>query len=95
MKPVSAPEKNIKKISGFDVQDFCTDLAYWFKSSTKRKNMLDEFCVFCDTKYMEVLQHLSIRWLSLDLAVNRILRLYNAVKSCFRAFCGATPQVGK
>ncbi|KAL1268761.1 hypothetical protein QQF64_034124 [Cirrhinus molitorella] len=71
------------EISGFDVEDFCIDVAYWFKSSTKRKNMLDEFCVFCDTKYMEVLQHLGVRWLSLDLAVNRILRLYSALKSYF------------
>ncbi|KAI4796161.1 hypothetical protein KUCAC02_029413, partial [Chaenocephalus aceratus] len=41
-------------MSGFEVEDFCVDLAYWFKSSTKRKNMLHEFCVFCDTTYMEV-----------------------------------------
>ncbi|KAF3840395.1 hypothetical protein F7725_019112 [Dissostichus mawsoni] len=44
-----------------------------------------EFCVFCDTTYMEVLQHFSIRWLSLDLAVNRILRVYKALTSCFRS----------
>ncbi|KAI4815627.1 hypothetical protein KUCAC02_005765 [Chaenocephalus aceratus] len=73
------------EMSGFEVEDFCVDLAYWFKSSTKRKNMLHEFCVFCDTTYMEVLQHFSIRWLSLDLAVNRILRVYKALTSYFRS----------
>ncbi|KAK5880606.1 hypothetical protein CesoFtcFv8_023616 [Champsocephalus esox] len=72
-------------MSGFEVEDFCVDLAYWFKSSTKRKNMLHEFGVFCDTTYMEVLQHFSIRWLSLDLAVNRILRVYKALTSYFRS----------
>ncbi|KAJ4939407.1 hypothetical protein JOQ06_028856 [Pogonophryne albipinna] len=73
------------EMSGFEVEDFCVDLAYWFKSSTKRKNMLHEFCVFCDTTYMEVLQHFTIRWLSLDLAVNRILRVYKALTSYFRS----------
>ncbi|KAJ4932550.1 hypothetical protein JOQ06_010968, partial [Pogonophryne albipinna] len=73
------------EMSGFEVEDFCVDLAYWFKSSTKRKNMLHEFCVFCDTTYMEVLQHFSIRWLSLDLAVNLILRVYKALTSYFRS----------
>ncbi|XP_034082868.1 uncharacterized protein LOC117553157 [Gymnodraco acuticeps] len=73
------------EMSGFEVEDFCVDLAYWFKSSTKRKNMLHEFCVFCDSTYMEVLQHFSIRWLSLDLAVNRILRVYKALTSYFRS----------
>ncbi|KAJ4918118.1 hypothetical protein JOQ06_000114, partial [Pogonophryne albipinna] len=73
------------EMSGFEVEDFCVDLAYWFKSSTKRKNMLHEFCVFCDTTYMEVLQHFSIRWLSLDLAVNRILHVYKALTSYFRS----------
>ncbi|KAK1888773.1 Protein FAM200B [Dissostichus eleginoides] len=72
-------------MSGFEVEDFCVDLAYWFKSSTKKKNMLHEFCVFCDTTYMEVLQHFSISWLSLDLAVNRILRVYKALTSYFRS----------
>ncbi|KAI4809286.1 hypothetical protein KUCAC02_018186, partial [Chaenocephalus aceratus] len=43
------------EMSGFEVEDFCVDLAYWFKSSTKRKNMLHEFGVFCDTTYMEAL----------------------------------------
>ncbi|KAJ4942118.1 hypothetical protein JOQ06_011986 [Pogonophryne albipinna] len=73
------------EMSGFEVEDFCVDLAYWFKSSTKRKNMLHEFYVFCDTTYMEVLQHFSIRWLSLDLAVNLILRVYKALTSYFRS----------
>ncbi|KAJ4926510.1 hypothetical protein JOQ06_025568 [Pogonophryne albipinna] len=27
-------------MSGFEVEDFCFDLAYWFKSSTKKNNIL-------------------------------------------------------
>ncbi|CAM4273024.1 unnamed protein product [Leuciscus chuanchicus] len=59
------------------------DVGYWFKSSTKRKNKLDEFCVFCDTTYMETLLHVSTRWLSLEQVVTRILRLYAALRSYF------------
>ena len=32
--------------SGFDVEDLVVDLYYWFDKSTKRKNELNEFCVF-------------------------------------------------
>ncbi|KAK1896094.1 Presenilins-associated rhomboid-like protein mitochondrial [Dissostichus eleginoides] len=55
------------EMSGFEVEDFCVNLAYWFKSSTKRKNMLHG------------------KWLSLDLAVNRIVRVYKALTSYFRS----------
>ena len=45
--------------------------------------IVTEFCTFCDTSYMETLLHVSTRWLSLEMVVSRILRLYNALKSYF------------
>jgi hypothetical protein len=35
--------------SGFNVQDLVVDifLYYWFDKGIKRKNQLNEFCVFC------------------------------------------------
>ena len=38
---------------------------------------------FCD--YMEVLQHVSIRWLSLERCVTRILRLYHPLAGYFKS----------
>ena len=49
-------------ISKFDVEDLVVDIFYWFDKSTKRKNELNEFCVFCDSKYRQVLKYVSTRW---------------------------------
>ncbi|KAJ4935209.1 hypothetical protein JOQ06_016745 [Pogonophryne albipinna] len=64
---------------------WCTPRCRALKSKISASILPTEFCVFCDTTYMEVLQHFSIRWLSLDLAVNRILRVYKALTSYFRS----------
>lgn len=59
-------------ICNFDIEDFCVDLFYWFEQSTKRKGTLEEFCKFCDVEYRKILKHVSVRWLSLETAVERI-----------------------
>ena len=69
--------------TGFDVEDIFVDLYYWFDKSTKQKNQLSEFCDFCDVKYREVIKHVSTRWLSLELAVERALKVYAGLKSYF------------
>ncbi|KAK6466623.1 hypothetical protein HHUSO_G36086, partial [Huso huso] len=81
----SAAGTHYIELSDFDVEDVVVDIGYWFKASTKRKCRLDEFCVFCDTEYMAVIVHVSTRWLSLETAVVRILRLYQALVSCFKS----------
>ena len=40
-----------------------------------------EYCTFCDTQYREVVKHVSTRWLSLELAIQRALTQYTALKS--------------
>ena len=50
--------------SGFDVEDFCVDMFYWFDKSTKRKGILREYCEFCDNEYLEIVCRVSTRWLS-------------------------------
>ena len=62
----------LQKSAGFDIEDFCVDVFYWFDKSTKRKGILREFCSFCDSDYREVVRYVSVRWLSLEKAVYRI-----------------------
>ena len=57
------------------------DNFYFFDKSTKRKNGLAEYLVFCDVEYRKVLKHVNTRWLSLELAIDRTLRLYPGLKS--------------
>ncbi|KAK1875833.1 Histone acetyltransferase mst2 [Dissostichus eleginoides] len=64
------------EISGFDPEDLTVDVGYWFKGSTNRKGYLAEFCEFHESEYMEMLLHISVRWLSLERCITRILRQY-------------------
>ena len=75
----------LNETTGFDVEEVAVDISYWFDKSTKRKAGLEEFCIFCDTAYKEVISHVSTRWLSLEKAVNRILELYDSLSSYFKS----------
>ena len=75
----------LHKESGVDVEDGCVDVSYWFNKSTKRKGILQEFCNFCNSSYREVIRYVSVRWLSLELAINTILLLYMPLQSYFRS----------
>uniref|UniRef100_H3B154 DUF4371 domain-containing protein n=1 Tax=Latimeria chalumnae TaxID=7897 RepID=H3B154_LATCH len=57
------------QLSGFDVEDLCVDLFYYFDKSTKRKSTLLEFSEFCDVKHRQVIEHVSTHWLNLGTAV--------------------------
>lgn len=73
------------KVSGFDLEDMLVDIGYWFKGSTNRKGYLTEFCELHEAEYMEVLLHISVRWLSLERCVTRILRLYEPLASYYKS----------
>ena len=77
----SHASETFQKTSGFDVEDMCVDVFYWFDKSIKRK----EFCDFCDSDYREVVRYISVRWLSLEGAVTRILQMYESLKSYIRS----------
>ncbi len=70
-------------VSGFDVEDMCVDMYYYFDKSTKQKSTLVEFAEFCDVKYRQVIKQVSTRWLSLEVAAKRNLQMYPALKSYF------------
>lgn len=44
-----------------------------------------EFCELHEAEYMEVFLHISVRWLSLERCVTRILRLYEPLASYFKS----------
>lgn len=78
--------------SGFDVEDMCVDLYYYFDKSTKRKSNLKTFCLFCDVEYHKVVKHVNTRWLSLERAVERILSLFDGLKSYFLSNSESEPR---
>ena len=70
-------------VTGFDVEDFCIDVFYYFDKSTKRKGALKSYNEFCDQQYRKILKHVNVRWLSLGRAVERIFKQYEGLKSYF------------
>ncbi|KAG1959631.1 hypothetical protein F2P79_005885 [Pimephales promelas] len=79
-------------VTGFDPEDLCVDVAYWFRGSTNRKGYLSEFCDLHESDYMEMLQHVSVRWLSLESCVNRILQRYEPLTSYFKSLDEKQPR---
>ena len=76
---------SFSKCCGFDIEELCIDLYYWFNKSTKRKNGLQTYCTFCDQEYRAIIKHVTTRWLSLERAVERTLKQYASLRSYFRS----------
>jgi hypothetical protein len=71
------------RVTGFDIEDHCVDLYYWFDKSTKRKGALKEYFEFCNTEYEGVIKYISVRWLCIEHCLDRELKKYVALKSYF------------
>ena len=77
----SAAADSFRNQVGFDVEEL-VDI-YWFDKSTKRKGSLEEYCCFCDVQYRKIIKYISTRWLSLETAVDRALKVYAGLRSYF------------
>ena len=76
---------SLTECCGFDVEEFAIDLYYWFEKSTKRKNELQSYCMFCDQEYQAIVKHVSTRWLSLEKAVQSGLKQLPSLTSYFKS----------
>ena len=63
------------------IQRSLIDLYFWFEHSTKRKNELRSFCEFCDQSFHSIIKHVSTRWLSLEIVIERPLKQFHILKS--------------
>ena len=68
---------------GLNVEDVMVDLYCWFEKSAKRKGKLKEYFEFCNQDYQDLLKHLSVRWLSLERRLSRVIVKHTSLKSYF------------
>jgi len=68
-----------------DIESLMLQVYGHFSVSEKRRVELQDFCNFVDCEFSEILQHVSTRWLSLQPAIERLLKVYPAVVSYFRS----------
>lgn len=66
-----------------DVESIVLKLFNHFNIYTVRVATLKEFCAFVDTNYQQLLYHSKTRWLSLFPAIERVLKMFQALKSYF------------
>ena len=68
----SHANEDFSKTIGFDLEDLCVDLYYWFEKSSKS--------TFSDQEYLQVLKHISVRWPSLEKCHSRALLKHSAIQ---------------
>lgn len=71
------------KIIPFDIENIVFKIFQHFSIHTLRTEKLREFCDFIGVQYKKLLYHSKTRWLSLAPCTDRILFLYDALKSYF------------
>ena len=74
--------KGAKELS-VNVEDFVIDLYYHFRRSAKRKAQLREYIEFNNNAIRKIIKHVSTRWLSLEKSLERTLKQWDSLESCF------------
>ena len=75
--------KAFEKFVIFNAEESLVDLYFHFDYSSKRKNLLLEFCAFCDQDFYKILKFHDSRWLGLSTSIERTLKMYLSLKSYF------------
>lgn len=75
--------KTAADVLSVDVETTIIKLFNYFSIYTVRTERLKEFCEFVELEYHALLSHTKTRWLSLLAAVDRVLKLYDALQSFF------------
>lgn len=66
-----------------DAEQIVCKIYNYFSIHTVRVTQLEEFCAFVDVEYRKLLGYSKTRWLALLPAVERILQMYEGLKSYF------------
>ena len=74
---------------GFNIEELVVNIFYWFDKSTKRNGSFEEHCYFCDVQYRKVIKYISTHWVSLEVALERALKLYAGLRSYFLSECSS------
>lgn len=77
--------KQALKPLSYDVECLVLKIYSEFSSSAKRVAELKEFFEFMDTEYVQLLGHVSVRFLTLLPALDRILASWDVLKSYFQS----------
>ena len=75
--------KSAVKALPLKVDDLLVDIYYHFRNSVNHIVSLKEFAEFCCVDFKSILKHCETQWLSLRLAINRTLDMWDPLLSYF------------
>ena len=75
----------VKVADNFDVEELLVDIYFHFDYSSKRKNLIVEFCELCDQQYCKIIKFHSVRCLGMSTCIERVLRLLPSLKRYFKS----------
>ena len=70
-------------VTKFDCEDHQVDFYYFFKRSTRRKGILQEYMDFVGCEWEKFTRFVSTKWLSLEICCDKELKNYEPLKSMF------------
>lgn len=73
------------KLLKYDVESLVLKIYSDFSSSSKNSEELKTFCEFAQHDYSEILRHIVVRWLSLQSAVERLVKMWRVLKMYYVA----------
>ncbi len=77
-----AAERGSKQLH-MGIEDNLIDIYYYLDKSSKRKSLLQEAQKLCNDDVRKILKHVSTRWLSLGICVNRLLEQWQSLTVYF------------
>lgn len=67
------------------VDELLIDIYYYLEKSSKRHQQLKAFQQICNTENHKILKHVSVRWLSIGVCLDRLLEQWPALDEMFKA----------
>ena len=73
-------------VTDFDVKELLVHVYFHFDYSSKGKNLLVDFCQFCDQEPHKIIKFHSVCWLGLSTCIERILKMFPWLNRLIKAF---------
>jgi hypothetical protein len=76
----------LSTVQPIDIECFSVKVYKYFNIYSVRVEELNNFCDFAGSNYAKLVEHVNTRFLSLGPSIDRILSMFNGLRSCFLSY---------